>query len=51
MSAILLTPQDLDQLIKNEPTVIIDTRNPEAFATGHVPGAINMHDIFTFLAT
>jgi len=51
MSAILLTPQDLDELIKKEKTVIIDTRNPEVYATGHIPGAVNMHDIFTFLAT
>ena len=33
------------------PTVIIDTRSPEAYAAGHIPGAVNIHDIFTFLAT
>jgi thiosulfate/3-mercaptopyruvate sulfurtransferase len=33
------------------PTVIIDTRAPEAYAAGHIPGAVNLHDIFTFLAT
>jgi thiosulfate/3-mercaptopyruvate sulfurtransferase len=32
------------------PTVIIDTRAPEAYAAGHIPGAVNIHDIFTFLA-
>jgi thiosulfate/3-mercaptopyruvate sulfurtransferase len=31
--------------------VLIDTRAPEAFAAGHVPGAVNLHDIFTYLAT
>jgi len=31
--------------------VIIDTRASEAYALGHIPGAVNMHDIFTFLAT
>lgn len=31
--------------------VIIDTRAPEAFAAGHIPGAVNLHDIFTYLAT
>lgn len=31
--------------------VIIDTRAPEAYAAGHIPGAVNLHDIFTFLAT
>jgi thiosulfate/3-mercaptopyruvate sulfurtransferase len=30
--------------------VIIDTRAPEAYAAGHIPGAVNIHDIFTFLA-
>jgi thiosulfate/3-mercaptopyruvate sulfurtransferase len=31
--------------------VVIDTRDPESYAAGHIPGAVNMHDIFTFLAT
>ena len=30
--------------------VVIDTRNPDAFAAGHIPGAVNVHDIFTYLA-
>lgn len=49
-SSILLTPQDLQSLIESEKTVIIDTRNPESYVTGHIPGAVNIHDIFTFLA-
>jgi thiosulfate/3-mercaptopyruvate sulfurtransferase len=32
-------------------TVIIDTRDPDSFAAGHIPGAVNLHDIFTYLAT
>ena len=28
----------------------IDTRAPDAYAAGHIPGAVNIHDIFTFLA-
>lgn len=51
MSAILLAPQELDELRRHEPVVVIDTRNPDAYASGHIPGAVNMHDIFTFLAT
>jgi len=50
-STVLLNPQDLQALIEHEKTVIIDTRNPESYATGHIPGAVNIHDIFTFLAT
>ena len=34
-----------------EPCVVIDTRNPEAYAAGHLPGAVNVHEIFTYLAT
>ena len=30
--------------------VIIDTRAPEADAAGHIPGAINIHSIFAYLA-
>ncbi|WP_417350174.1 sulfurtransferase [Ferrimonas sp.] len=49
-STVLLNPQDLETLIEREKVVIIDTRNPESYATGHIPGAVNVHDIFTFLA-
>ena len=30
--------------------VVIDTRSPDAYAAGHVPGAVNVHEIFTYLA-
>ncbi len=40
-----------DQLKAMENVVIIDTRAPEAYAAGHIPGAVNLHEIFTFLAT
>jgi thiosulfate/3-mercaptopyruvate sulfurtransferase len=38
-------------LMDTEPTVVIDARNLDAYAAGHIPGAVNIHDIFTFLAT
>ena len=31
--------------VSDEPLVIIDTRAPEAYAQGHLPGAFNMRDI------
>jgi len=31
-------------------TVLIDTRPPDAFAAGHIKGAVNVHDVFTYLA-
>lgn len=51
MSTVLLSIPELLTLTEKEPTVIIDTRSPEAYAAGHIPGAVNIHDIFTYLAT
>jgi thiosulfate/3-mercaptopyruvate sulfurtransferase len=31
--------------------VVIDTRAPEEYAKGHIPGAVNIREIFTYLAT
>lgn len=47
----LLNPTELANLMENAPVVVIDTRDPESFATGHIPGAVNIREIFTFLAT
>jgi len=51
MTDVLITAGELAELVKKEPCVIIDTRNPDAYAAGHLPGAVNVHDVFTFLAT
>src|SRR5258707_11857301 len=51
MTDVLITAGELADLIKKEPCVIIDTRNPDAYAAGHLPNAVNVHEIFTFLAT
>ena len=48
---ILISPSQLQQMADSLPTVIIDTRSPDAYLAGHIPGAVNLHDIFTFLAT
>ena len=42
---------DLQTLMATEPTVLIDTRDGDTYAAGHLPGAVNMREIFTFLAT
>ncbi|WP_299820094.1 sulfurtransferase [uncultured Roseibium sp.] len=47
----LISPAGLESLVASEPCVVIDTRAPEAYAAGHIPGAVNLHDIFTYLAT
>jgi thiosulfate/3-mercaptopyruvate sulfurtransferase len=48
---VLVTPAELAEYIKNEPVVIIDSRDPASYAAGHLPNAVNVHDIFTYLAT
>ncbi len=48
---VLVTPAELSDLLKTEKIVLIDTRSPESYAEGHIPGAVNVHAIFTYLAT
>jgi thiosulfate/3-mercaptopyruvate sulfurtransferase len=48
---VLISPADLQALMAAEPTVLIDTRDADTYAAGHLPGAVNMREIFTFLAT
>jgi thiosulfate/3-mercaptopyruvate sulfurtransferase len=48
---VLVTPAELSEMLKSPGTVLIDTRDPEAYAAGHLPGAVNIRDIFTYLAT
>ena len=50
MTQVLVTPTEL-QAMMGPDVVVIDTRSPDAYAAGHIPGAVNVHDIFTFLAT
>ena len=47
---VLLTPAELSGMLTDATTIVIDTRNPAAYADGHIPGAVNIHDIFTYLA-
>lgn len=51
MSKVLVTPSELPALMASQPTVLIDTRGPASYAAGHIPGAANIHEIFTYLAT
>jgi thiosulfate/3-mercaptopyruvate sulfurtransferase len=51
ISAVLISPDQLHSLQSTEPVVVIDTRDADAFATGHIPGAVNLREVFTFLAT
>lgn len=48
---VLVTPAELSDMTTSEPIVVIDTRDPATYAAGHIAGAVNVHDIFTYLAT
>ncbi|RPH44226.1 MAG: sulfurtransferase [Burkholderiales bacterium] len=48
---VLISPTDLATMTSSERVVLIDTRDPDAYASGHLPGAVNLREIFTFLAT
>ncbi len=48
---VLLDPTDLATRIHDDNVIMIDTRDPDSFNAGHIPGAVNAHDIFTYLAT
>ena len=49
---ILISPVELGEALDaGESLVVIDTRDEGAYAAGHVPGAVNLRDIFTYLAT
>ncbi len=47
----LTSTQELSRLLNRGDVVIIDTREPEDYAVEHIPGAVNIYDIFTYLAT
>ena len=51
MTDVLISAGELAELTSKEPCVIIDTRNPDAYGAGHLPSAVNVHEIFTYLAT
>ena len=48
---VLLSPAELAALQAQEPVLVIDTRDAEAYAQGHIEGAVTLREIFTFLAT
>ncbi len=48
---VLITPAELTPMLGRPDVVVIDTRSPDQYAAGHIPGAVNVHEIFTYLAT
>ena len=48
---VLFDPEELAARLRDGDVITLDTRDPESFEAGHIPGAVNAHDIFTYLAT
>jgi thiosulfate/3-mercaptopyruvate sulfurtransferase len=48
---VLLDPEQLSERLKGGDVIPIDTRDPDSYKAGHIPGAVNAHDIFTYLST
>lgn len=47
---VLISAADLADLMKTTSVVLIDTRDAANYAEAHLPGAVNIHEIFTYLA-
>lgn len=47
----LIDPAELSAFMEAGSAVVIDTRAPEEYSAGHIPGAVNIREIFSFLAT
>ena len=48
---VLISASELSDLMKGEPVVLIDTRDPAIYAEAHIPDAVDMREVFTYLAT
>ncbi|KAF0186702.1 MAG: sulfurtransferase [Hyphomonadaceae bacterium] len=48
---VLIAAPALGELMRTEAVVLIDTRDPGQFHEGHIPGAVNVREVFTYLAT
>lgn len=51
METYTVEAEELQALNERREVFIIDTRDPQAYAAGHIPNAVNVHDIFTYLCT
>ena len=47
---VLISPSELSDLMKAQPVVLIDTRDPAIYAEAHIPGAVDVREVFTYLA-
>jgi thiosulfate/3-mercaptopyruvate sulfurtransferase len=51
-SSVLVSPEELSAMMASgSAVVVIDTRDADTYNAGHLPGAVNLREIFTYLAT
>jgi len=48
---VLVSPGELSDMMSTEPVALIDTRDPTIYAEAHIPGAVAVREVFTYLAT
>ena len=48
---VLVSPNKLSDMMRTEPVVLIDTRDPAIYAEAHIPGAVDVREVFTYLAS
>ncbi len=46
----LLSANELSDLLQKESAVLVDTRDPGTCAEAHIPEAVNLREVFTYLA-
>ncbi len=47
----LIEAEELYEKLNEDNLVVVDTREPEDYLVDHIPGAVNIYDIFSYLAT
>ncbi len=48
---VLVSPSELSDMMRTERVVPIDTRDPAIYAEAHIPGAADVREVFTYLAS
>ncbi|MGD8780444.1 MAG: sulfurtransferase [Ignavibacteria bacterium] len=47
---ILFSPRELSELVNKKEVIVIDVRDPVLYNDEHIPGAFNIHEVFTYLS-
>ncbi len=47
---VLVSANELSDILQKQQTVLIDTRDPGVYAEAHIPESVNLREVFTYLA-